>query len=325
MLIYGFLFVLLCLKADADNVCPPDAIISGDGLTCYTPVNIQKDWQTSQTICSLVGSLALPKNAIDNAVITGVASETFLQSVWIGAVMTNGIATDIHGNPLKYSNWAGGQPLITATNTGVMLDSSTGRWYTSASANPSVCISDSRNCTSTPVVAKKQQKAAAVSATPPPRSYPSCMDKYGAASACASGWTYCPYTCACYKVLGVSYYSSAETTCQQLTARNSHLASIHSAKEATFVADLVRFNTTVDWGFHGNAQDNAIIGLYNGAWADHTEYSDNEMRPIYAPGGQSGGLYGQIITFDPPGYYSYVQTYDCQNNACRNAVCKYFL
>ncbi|CAD6200122.1 unnamed protein product [Caenorhabditis auriculariae] len=225
MLIFGFLFVLLCLKADADNVCPPDAIISGDGLTCYTPVNIQKRLADFSDDLQFGGKFGPSKNAIDNAVITGVASETFLQSVWI------------------------------------------------------------------------------------------------AASACASGWTYCPTLA---PVLGVSYYSSAETTCQQLTARNSHLASIHSAK-SHFRCRLGSLQHYSGLGFHGNAQDNAIIGLYNGAWADHTEYSDNEMRPIYAPGGQSGGLYGQIITFDPPGYYSYVQTYDCQNNACRNAVCKYFL
>ena len=92
---------------------------------------------------------------------------------------------------------------------------------------------------------------------------------------CPDGWAYFTPTDSCYIALLSDNFENAEATCQ---SSGSHLVSIHSAAENTFVADLAATGITLDW------DGMTWIGMHkvNNEWA----YTDGTPVDFYnwAPG-----------------------------------------
>ncbi|CAJ0601319.1 unnamed protein product [Cylicocyclus nassatus] len=96
-------------------------------------------------------------------------------------------------------------------------------------------------------------------------SYLNCSNA-ACAGHCENGWTYFDETDSCYKIFRWETFYNAESRCRNYGA---HLASIHSANENQFVADLAE--TGLEWPFdliHARA---TWIGLRradspNGEW-----------------------------------------------------------
>uniref|UniRef100_A0A914EG88 C-type lectin domain-containing protein n=1 Tax=Acrobeloides nanus TaxID=290746 RepID=A0A914EG88_9BILA len=212
---------------------------------CYS-VYLKADTYGSATNKCITsgGQLASVKDAFTNSFLTTTMQNMLSDPtvhMWLGG---NRIISNWHwsdGSPFNYTNWAAGQP---SNGDCLSLQPSSGKWFSDLcqNAQPYICEFDAElDC--------QPQKI----------------------FACDSGWTFFNSTNACYKTFHNLTWHAAQKAC---LANGSHLASIHSDDENSFI---IEYTTT---GLLLNVSqfyviDDLWIGLYdagnnNYQWTDGT-------------------------------------------------------
>uniref|UniRef100_A0A914QWT1 C-type lectin domain-containing protein n=1 Tax=Panagrolaimus davidi TaxID=227884 RepID=A0A914QWT1_9BILA len=185
-----------------------------------------------------------------------VFAEQGNEDFWIGAnrLLTPGIWGWIDGSPFTFTDWDKGQPNnVSGADCGSMTIPG-GTW----TANP--CYSEK------PFICSIN-----VAPTPLPKK-------------CPNNWCFFDKTGYCYFVGTNKTWGESEDYC---ISQNSHLASIHSLDENSFVTNIIPFNPN---NHACNVEQFAWIGLFtvtnktDWRWIDGTSYNYS----LWAPGRPSG-------------------------------------
>ncbi|CAJ0601365.1 unnamed protein product [Cylicocyclus nassatus] len=145
---------------------------------------------------------------------------------------------------------------------------------------------------------------------------------------CESGWTYYNETDACYKEFFSEPWSSAESLCVTV---ETHLTSIHSYKENSFIAELTRTNMKLPDDTYATWIGLVRADYLNSNWAAKWMWTDGSMVDFqtWGPKQPNGGadqrcvlIFSDPYTNDPPGlWYRKWNDWHCDSNL-RSFVCK---
>ncbi|TKR82374.1 hypothetical protein L596_016111 [Steinernema carpocapsae] len=262
------LFALVALASSSS--CPQGAIKSSDGSKCFQFLSHAQEWSQAQETCTeLGGNLVSIPDGLENNQIAEQAYAVFGRknasgNFWSGGndLATHGKWSWIDGSGFGFANWAPGQPGNGINLDCVSVDMISGLWKAENSflKKPFVCEIPVVNPTTCP---PRPTCPALSCPTPAPCVQKACQEY------CPSEWTYFAPTHACYKVNHGKKFWDAEQYC---VSENSHLASIHSTEENSFVASLATAYMTMA-NYH-----QSWIGAYSPnkdytfAWTDGTSW-----------------------------------------------------
>jgi len=292
------LFVALGQICWSLQQCPPSSYFSSSDGRCYLYVATPQAFLTAEQTCSQYGGhLASMSNAFINSFVVGEASLYFgtivVPDIWIGANNLNSDNTWkwTDGTSFTYTRWGANEPNQPTTNNCASLQTADGSWKAGNCYQPKsfVCALPTMTAPSNAPVTCPSQKPY-----------------------CDSEWTFFSETLSCYKVQYGSKWAQAEAQCVVL---NSHLASIHSDNENSFITDLTYTDE--------NKQNNQLwIGLSyvnsQYVWSDGTPsdyYHWHKGEP------SNPGKENCIELYSYSDAYSYWNDENCDENM-RAFICK---
>lgn len=316
MSLAAMISLLFALLPFALAECPVGTTYHPEFNRCYLFVSEPQPFGLAEDICvTNKGHVVSVTNGFENAMLAESAVAQNIRSpFFVGMNKLQGNWSNSDGSSSTYTNWAAGQPTVSATCA--VSSAPDGVWTSVACSNPSpfVCsiAEDAHPDVSCPTCAA-----------------PTCPTPARGPGYCQSDWAYFAKTDSCYRRFLWANFDNAEEVC---VSNGGHLTSIHSLEENTFINEIAESGND-----YGDGSDLTWIGLTQAnyptikdwTWTDGTAFDYMNWGPSqpddYKGVEHCGQLHSDYMGKDPSKDSSYRHWNDIQcTTNMRAYVCKKF-